>query len=57
MNLCGPVIEKDGKLWPRAYGSNRIISGGTAVDNNWIDAVTKLDRMGNRADDEPPFSE
>jgi hypothetical protein len=58
LNFCGPVIEKDGKVYPRAYGSNRIIAGGTAADDAWlnVETVTRFELAVTRADDEPPFS-
>ena len=55
LNFCGPVIEKDGKVYPRVYGSNRVIAGGAAVDDAWlnVETVTRFERAATRADDEP----
>ena len=57
LNFCGPVIEKDGKVYPRVYGSNRIIAGGASVDDAWlnVETVTRFDRAITRADDESIF--
>ena len=57
LNFCGPVIEKDGKVYPRVYGSNRIVAGGAAVDDAWlnVETATRLERAVTRADDEPLF--
>ena len=59
LNFCGPVIEKDGKVWPRAYGSNRIITGGAAVDGDWlnVETVTRFERAVTRAEDELLFDQ
>jgi hypothetical protein len=59
LNFCGPVVEKDGKVYPRVYGSNRIIAGGAAVDDAWlsIETVTRFERAVTRADDEPFFDQ
>ena len=58
-NFAGPVIEKDGKIWPRACGSSRIIAGGAAVDDAWlsVETVTRFERAVTRADDEPLFEQ
>jgi hypothetical protein len=57
LNFCGPVIEKDGKVYPRAYGSNRIVAGGAAADDNWlsVETVTRFERAVTRADDIKPL--
>ena len=57
LNFCGPVIEKDGKVYPRVYGSNRIIAGGASVDDAWlnVETVTRFDRATTRADDDNPL--
>jgi hypothetical protein len=56
-NFAGPVIEKAGKIYPRAYGSNRITAGGAAADDAWLngETVTRFERAATRADDEPLF--
>jgi hypothetical protein len=56
LNFCGPVIEKGGKVYPRAYGSNRIIAGGAAADDAWlnVETVTRFERAV--AHDEPLIS-
>jgi hypothetical protein len=59
LNFAGPVIEKDGKVYPRTYGSNRIIAGGAAADDAWlnVETVTRFERAVTRADDEPLFEQ
>jgi hypothetical protein len=55
LNFCGPVVEKDGRVYPRVYSSNRIIAGGAAVDDAWlsVETATRFERAVTRADDEP----